>query len=234
MNYEPDFKNVLEKANELLLQSNSINDFPFSAYKFTYEMSDAVLMKFSSIESDNLTAETILGTKDASLIENDGRYLLFYNEKMSRERIRFSVIHENGHYHLLHDMETVSAGRRNNNQSVESLYSKYEIEANFFAAQLLMPEQLLIELSRRGKRITKSFLQETFLVSEEAAMKRIDTLQKIYNWKTFRNNKYSLNLDDCILLKFKNFIDRVSPGKISLIEEFENEEELEKERQSWI
>lgn len=231
---EPNFKSVVDKANELLLQSETINNFPFSAYQFTYEMSEAEIRKYSTIGTNELPAEIILGSKDAALVENEGRYLLFYNEAMKRERIRFSVIHENGHYHLAHDMSVLTAKRRDGDPTVKNLYSKYEIEANFFAAQLLMPEQILIELSRRGKKITPDFLQNAFGVSEEAARKRIDTLKKAYNWQSFKTKSNAINLDDCILLKFKSFIDNLAPRRMSYIDEFEKEYELEMERQTWM
>lgn len=172
-----------------MLQSNVINTFPYSAYNFTYEMTEAEIMKYSSIGTNEIPAEVILGSKDAALVEDRGRYILFYNENMIKERIRFSVIHENGHYHLAHDMSILTAKRRDSDPNVEKLYSKYEIEANFFAAQLLMPEQILIELSRRGKKITSEFLQTYFGVSEEAAKKRIETLRKVYNWQHLRQKK---------------------------------------------
>lgn len=38
----------------------------------------------------------------------------------------------------------------NHDLNNKSDYSLYEVEANFFAAQLLMPEQVINELRRRG------------------------------------------------------------------------------------
>ena len=60
----------------------------------------------------------------------------------------------------------------------EDTYHRYEVETNYFAAQLLMPEQILRECQNRGTRINRFFLQTNFGVSAQAADKRIETLAR--------------------------------------------------------
>ena len=99
---------------------------------------------------------------------NNGNKIIFYNESInSKSRIRFSIAHEFGHDQMHHKLND------------SSNYQIQEIEANFFAAQLLMPEQIINELIKRGNRISKENLILWFGVSEQAAIKRLDTLRKI-------------------------------------------------------
>ena len=110
--------------------------------------------------------------------------------------------HELGHLQCGHDLDN------------KDVYDIYEVEANFFAAQLLMPEQVIIELQNRGAMITKENLIEWFSVSKEAAEKRIATLRKI-DFK--RRSLEEKVVYESILLKYKSFIDKIAhklaPGK---------------------
>ena len=92
-----------------------------------------------------------------------------------------------------------------------------------------MPEQVLNELRNRGARITKDFLIEHFGVSEEAALRRIETMGKyLHEW---RSNDEKL-FDETILFKYKDFIDSILP-KRSKHSWYEDEFERQKERDSW-
>ncbi len=73
------------------------------------------------------------------------------------------------------------------------------------------------------------------MVSKEAAKIRIKNLKKVYERDSFRKyqTEYGLSYADIIKQKFKSFIDSVTPRRYSYIEEYEREEAMEKERQSW-
>lgn len=233
----PDFKMAVQKANEILLCADSIKTFPFSIESVIEEMSDIELMPFSEIEGGGLGARRIVGSDEAAIVESDGQYIIFYNERVAPSREKFSKGHEFGHYHCGHDIERITELRKSNDARFDALYSKYEVEANFFSAQLFMPEQILIELASRGKRIDERFLVEAFAVSPEAADKRMKTLRKVYAWserRRSRNNGFYLeDLDDCIIAKFKAFTDSVAPLKYSYTCSLERELEMESERQGW-
>ena len=108
-------------------------------------------------------------------------------------------------------------------------YYCVEVEANCFAAQILMPEQVLNELKKRGAIITVDFLKEHFGVSEEAAKKRIETIGKInYEWRTNDEKIF----DETILFKYKEFIDAILP-KRNKFNWYEDEFEKQMERDSW-
>ena len=128
------------------------------------------------------------------------------------------MLHEYGHDKLEHDLDVNSA----------EIYSAYEIETNYFAAQLLMPEQLIRELQQRGMRIDKNKLIELFGVSEEAAEKRMTTLSK--NLMLSKDEKY---FDDLIVQKYKVWLDSKIPP-INSYNLFYEDEERQKERESWL
>lgn len=216
--YKPDFKKAYVLANEILLMSRSINLFPFSITKVINEISDIQCCSFKRAHKYDVDIESF-GSESSVLTEYAGRLIIFYNQSDLDERIRFSMLHEVGHYFLGHKLETDD----------KELYEKQEIETNFFAAQLLMPEQTLIEFQKRGKRIDVDFLIHTFQVSKEAANKRIETMYKI---KPEYRSKDEKEFDDLILLKYKSFLDSVVPEKNSF-NWFEIEFERQRERDSW-
>ncbi len=80
------------------------------------------------------------------LVVRDGRAAIGVNQAHHPHRQRFTIAHELGHY-LLHSGDTrlfVDAGLTfyRDDSSADGTYAQ-EIEANAFAAELLMPEHLL-------------------------------------------------------------------------------------------
>jgi len=216
--YRPDFKKVYGIANEILLTSNSISSFPFSVIKVIKEMTDIQCHSYKWALNNGINISA-LGSKSAVIIDFNGRCAIFYNDLEYDKRIRFSLLHELGHYFLGHDLETTDP----------ELYGVQEVEANCFAAQILMPEQILLVLQSRGKRIDREFLKREFGVSGEAADKRIDTMNKINH--RFRN-KDEKDFDDWLTQKYSLFIERIIPKRNS-IDWFEDEFERQNERNTW-
>lgn len=217
--YKPNFKQVYEMANEILLISNTISDFPFSVTKMITEMTDVQCCSFKRAVGYGIDIES-LGSESAVIAEQNGRCIIFYNDREVKERVRFSLLHELGHYVLQHDLDTKDLG----------LYNKQEIEANCFAAQILMPEQILLEFENRGKRITSSFLMSEFRVSNEAAMKRINTMRKIDLDIRGKNRK---DFDEWLTIKYSAFVDSILPQNNSN-SWYEDEYERQKERDKWF
>jgi Zn-dependent peptidase ImmA (M78 family) len=117
-----------------------------------------------------------------------------------KERVRFSILHEYGHYSLKHKMNNLG----------EEEYGRNEVEANCFAAQLLMPEQIINELQNRGARISKEFLMTQFGVSGEAAERRLTTMGKLnHSWRSDEEKFY----DETIMFKFDTYMNSVIPKK---------------------
>lgn len=217
-----DFKRIYEIANELLATSRSITNFPYKAKKLLHERSDITLCTYEKAENKFNIPIVQFGSESAVLIEMNGANIIFYNQDEIECRVRFSIIHEYGHYILGHKM----------NLSVEDpLYGTQEIEANCFAAQMLMPEQLLRVCSYRGISITREFVIEAFGVSAEAAQRRINTLANTYSeWRSREEKEY----DDIILLRFSNKLNQIAPDPKQYAFNIDEELAQEKERNRWL
>jgi hypothetical protein len=216
---KPDFKRAYILANEILAASNMLCKFPVNTKAIVKEWSDISIHKYEFAVECGIDIEAF-GSKAAVLQCKSGRYILFYNSNDSAPRIRFSILHEFGHYRFGHELK---------NYANQEEYGRIEIEANCFAAQILMPEQVLNELKKRGAYINVDFLMNYFGVSELAAKKRIETMGKVnYEWRSEEEQMF----DETILYKYKDFIDAILPKKNSVFS-LDREYDMQQERDSW-
>ncbi|MBR1419567.1 MAG: ImmA/IrrE family metallo-endopeptidase [Selenomonadaceae bacterium] len=212
-----DYQHVYNVSNEFLAISHSINGFPFKVKKFIQEQSDIKLCSFIKTFQYGVDVKS-LGSESAIIIEQSGKCIIFCNQAEPKYRVRFSIMHEFGHYILGHISDL---------PKTDPLYQRQELEANYFAAQILMPEQILRECIKREKRLTTNFIQKSFDVSKEAAEKRIQTLRK--SWNSIKDQ----NFDDVILLKYEDFVNQVAPKNFSRYDDFEHELEVQTKQDSW-
>ena len=215
----PDFSRAYIAANELLATGKELDTFPFLIKPFIKANTDVALCSFEKAKSKFNANIRAWGSESAVLQEYQGQSIIFYNKAKTGNHIRFSCCHELGHYILGHKM---------NLNPESALYKKQEIEANYFAAQILMPEQILIECRKRGKSIAPDFLISNFEVSSPAADNRLTTLSNFQpEWHRYKEKVY----DDIILLRFSEFIDTIAPKPIDYL--FSDEEERQRERDTW-
>ena len=216
------YKKIYTIANEYLATSSAINSFPFTVKNFVYEQSDIKLCSFKKAMDKYKIQIPLLGSESAIILEMNGSYIIFYNSSEPDTRIRFSIMHEYGHFILHHKM---------NLSHDDPLYHLQELEANCFAAQLLMPEQLLRECSKRHKTISIDFIMNSFSVSEIAAQRRQRTLACTdYEWRSRAEKEY----DDIILMKYADKLNSIAPKpKEFQYYDFETEYEKQRERDSW-
>ncbi len=93
------------------------------------------------------------------------RVFILYNESKSVSRQRFTVAHEMGHLHM---------GHVHGNSSIDLGSDNFdEIEANHYAAHLLMPPSLLRKDIKAGLKKV-DLLAKKYQVSEEAMWWQID------------------------------------------------------------
>lgn len=215
--YKPNFEKSYITANNILVSSDVLTIFPFKVKNIIKKENDIKCCSYKKAKRFNVNIEDF-GSKSAVLIRQEDNKIIFYNEEESIPRIKFSILHEYGHYKLQHELDTKD----------EEMYKKFEVETNYFAAQLLMPEQLIRELQSRGKRITKEILIELFGVSEIAAQKRISTLNK--NLVLSEEEKY---FDDLIVQKYKSWLDSKVPP-LNSFNMFFDEYERQQERDRWM
>ncbi len=216
-----DFKHVYSVANEILATSRTIVDFPFKVSDFLREQSDIKLCSYKKARVKYGISIPMFGSESAVIMEYQGAYIIFYNQDEQDYRVRFSIMHEFAHYILHHDMNLATDN---------PLYGIQEIEANCFAAQILMPEQILRECQLyRHKKPTTDFIMRAFEVSEEAAKKRMGTLARTHvEWRSREESAY----DDILLTKFSKKIDSIAPPVHNRYE-FEDEYDRQRERDSW-
>ena len=164
---KPDFSRAYSKANEILVKSSAIQTFPFSPKDLVKEQTPIVCRSFKKARKYGVDI-TAFGSESAIIMSFQGKKIIFYDETKPDTHNRFSILHELGHEINGHDFS----------KKDEDTYHRYEVETNYFAAQLLMPEQILRECQNRGARINRFFLQTNFGVSAQAADKRIETLAR--------------------------------------------------------
>lgn len=214
-NVKPDFCKARRAADEMLVYADCITGFPFVARRAVEEWSKIRVVKFSQAKQFSVDAAAF-GSNSAVITRKCGRHILFYNETKPKTHRVFSILHEFGHFLLGHaDIES---------GDIET-YNRYEVETNFFAARLLMPDPVLIELQKRGMRITTDLLVQKFGVSREAAGKKLLTMSNVR--KDFSEMRHG-EFDDLIVNKFANFIDSIKYAPI--LPSYEEEFELQLER----
>lgn len=132
--------------------------------------------KITNLDVDNfINEETGLLRDGACLYLNEyNLYLILYNNEITNCRhINWTLAHEIGHIYMGHTSDS----------------AKEEIEAHFFAAELLMPYILVNTIYNKTNCILKSDdVMDIFQVSREAAEKRINTYKKA-NYNVYEFDK---------------------------------------------
>ncbi|AND41440.1 ImmA/IrrE family metallo-endopeptidase [Cytobacillus oceanisediminis] len=164
-------KKIEQKANELLKMFN-IDEVPIPLDKI------AEGLKISIQE------EKLEGDLSGVLIRDSDKTVIGVNSKHLPNRQRFTIAHEIGHF-ILHEGNPIHIDRtfrvnfRDKNSSLAN--SIEEIEANAFAAALLMPEKKLKQFYNKKLKEGIDFehsdeldsIAETFQVSKQALMIRL-------------------------------------------------------------
>lgn len=201
MEQKPDFKKAYILANDMLVAARCISSFPFDAAEFVKEQTDLKFCSYKrALEKFGLDCRN-LGSGSAVLSRRNGRNIVFYNQDEYDAREPFNRLHETGHFLMEHKTDI---------DKDDPLYGIQEVETNFFAAQMLMPRQVLEEIQRRLYRVDADFLAGSFGVSYSAANLKITTLKK----RILLTEEEKM-FDDIILEKFKPFIDRIAPRKLA-------------------
>lgn len=162
---QPNFTEAQDKASELLSKQGKFDTLSIDVFKLAFDYN----ILFDSMQNYcKLTDRSFkefgfdkLNNGGVIILGND-TFLILYNEKHSPERINWTLAHEVGHIYLGHQTDG----------AIE------EVEAHFFAAQLLMPEVVLRLLEHELHEMSAEFIYQNFYVSYEASSKRVATLNK--------------------------------------------------------
>ncbi|NMA73849.1 MAG: ImmA/IrrE family metallo-endopeptidase [Bacteroidales bacterium] len=126
----------------------------------------------STIDDIVVLYEDMDGGKSGSLYQKDGKWIITINNKHHKNRQRFTLAHELGHY-ILHKeknatFEDTAFFRGGQMDAIE-------YAANSFAATILMPEEKLKGLIDSGIR-SVSLLANKFNISTSALKYRLEEL----------------------------------------------------------
>lgn len=208
-----DFENIISKAYEtLIIQDNLL--FPLDVFNIKLNLNMKIisfdeLAQISSTSYEQI--KELSQNADAFKYEQNGILLIVYDNKIqSLGRKRWSIAHEYGHVVLNHRCQS----------------DQNEIEANFFAANLLLPQCILKELLIKRGDITKDYLKGKFGISEEAATKYLARI----NGRGF--DYFKNEYDDIILGKSKKFLD--NEIRNSRLFQIQLEDEMQEKRSNWM
>ena len=130
-------------------------------------------------------------TQSGSIKKEDGQFVIYLNGLDSPTRKRFTIAHEMGHF-LMHSdylnqgKESITEikqpvpilKRPSSSTDVLAEEKKREIEANCFAAELLMPEEKFKEVFSQANKIDE--VANTFNVSPSAVTIRAKDLLGLF------------------------------------------------------
>lgn len=219
MEYKPDIRKAMNAADELLLAALTVTAFPYSVIELIETTTDVQVRSFRYFSQRGINPLTF-GSKDAIIFSYKGMVIMAYDNMAVRTRIRFSILHELGHFILGHNMDP---------NIPMALYKKQEVEANYFAAQLLMPEQVLGELRKRLLCLNAENVKRYFGVSREAADVRLGSLEQGLSIRSRWPGEY----DDIILSRYNEFIQLIAPLRTDYYS-FDDEYDMQQERDSWF
>ena len=152
-----------------------MDNFPFKIIEFINELGIKV------------TAAKMDSSFSGAICNEEGEYRIYINDSHSPTRLRFTLAHELGHYfydrpYLDSNAEITEPSKqairpvlfRKDGPDIDPEMRKMDINANQFAAQLLMPEIKFIEIW--NQKTTPEQVADFFGVSVEAVKIRASVL----------------------------------------------------------
>lgn len=187
------FKEIENKAYNFLYNYSN-GTLPIDLKGIINRIHNLKIMKYSMFaKMHNLNHEEtcrMLNSEDGALWYHESLhlYILLYNEKISsKERIRFTIAHELGHYVLRHN-ELTNKTVFSRYKLTDEEYSTFETEANFFAKHLLVPFPILNQYTLFFKKMDTSFIKDTFNVSHTVSSNVIDHLNSMHQFGVTNSN----------------------------------------------
>lgn len=113
------------------------------------------------------------------------RPIIIVNKSQSSRRIRFTIAHELGHYLLKHGAEMhVDKQILFRDERSSTAQDNAEIAANVFAAELLMPRELVFE--KYSEFVKEVFKDDDALVSKLAEVFEVSSVAMGYRLKNLK------------------------------------------------
>lgn len=161
----PDFAKAQDAATKLLLLQD-INNLFIDVRTFVFDRNIIIdsVQNYSAIVDRPITDFACSEFGGSGLIKHpSGWNIVLYDDKeTNQERKHWGIVHEIGHIYCDHEKDE----------------RKEEIEAHYFAAQIVMPEIALYEIAKIQGSINAFDIYAFFNASYTSCSKRIGTMQK--------------------------------------------------------
>lgn len=186
---KPDFDRAEILARELRLSQKN-NNLSLNVTEMAFDLPIIIdtFENYSYITKTPISKLTINDSlKDGYTVCKDGIYIVLYrNKTIYDERLNWTLAHEIGHIYLKHSRDG----------SIE------EIEAHWFAAELLAPEIIIRAIARQrnevGRELDNVDIQDLFHISYEASTRRVNSIN--------RKCAFSPYLEKETIMKYQNHI----------------------------
>ncbi len=188
--FKPDFDRAEKIARELRLMQ-PYNNLALNVRLMEFDRN----IHFETFENYSAITQTPLEilTKGGRLFDgytikkNGNIYLiLYYGSNSNSSRLNWTLAHEIGHIYLGHECDG----------------DIQEIEANWFAAELLMPIPIIYEICRNVCKVSAETLVYIFDVSYQAAYKKIDSMNRMCGFLTYLQEDFQEKYGQIIQLLF--------------------------------
>lgn len=189
MESKPNFDKAESLARELRLIQQK-NSFSLNIKKMEFDR-DVCIDTFENYAAiTNCSVSELTGNnqlKDGYTIKRGNSNIILYKgTDIFEPRLNWTLAHELGHIYMGHTKDEANE----------------EVEAHWFASELLMPTPLIYELVNRGIRVSNFTLVDLFSVSYNAAYKKINSLNRMPIKLLYLYNelieKYSDEIYKCI------------------------------------
>lgn len=188
-----DYKIARNKAWETLIKCN-ITSLPINL-AIVARLNNITILKYSD-SKQNLTG-------DGFSLNVNNVNVIYYNDKKPKARIRFTLAHELGHC-LLGHLKFGKTYNRNSEKDFDGM-DIYEMQANVFARDILMPATVLHSLD------IKSFedISRICNVSEQSAKIRYERLLELNERNVFNRHP----LERQVYKNFQKYIDNCKSSR---------------------
>lgn len=187
---KPDFNKAQERAYETIINAK-ITTLPINLKQIIRQFDNLHLMKYSTFAwQHGMTIQEVcelLNSEDGCLWRReDDQYIILYNDTVeSKERIRFTIAHEIGHFVLGHlNFSGKTKISRYTLNDIEN--DAFEKEANYFAKRLLAPLPLVYDFAYLWRRISYDLIMDIFDVSYTVSSYIIGDLNRAKNYGIIR------------------------------------------------
>lgn len=178
-------KTRARKIAEELLEKCKINKAPVDPYKIIKQLPSMDIKEVKGLTINYTVQDFPKDLEDVSaiLLKEKGQAVIAVNSEHSEVRKRFSISHELCHL-ILHSNNEHLAVEKQFFTRAEGVRNLDEIEANEFAAALLMPEDLIRKdfekYAGKDEDFIVSKLSEKYKVSPLALTYRLRNLNLLY------------------------------------------------------